>query len=103
MLGQLSSLLSCTSHFREQCSAFTGTTELNAATAKLEATQIHTLITFKIDALRNDVDSKQQQISLLNLYSQTELSNQMKRLNGLLVAFTVGLLVATVLVITSIG
>jgi len=103
MVGQLSPLPSYTSHFREQCSTFTGTTQLNAATAKLEALQIHALITLKLDNLRNDVDSKQQQISLLNLYSQTELSNQMKRLNGLLVLFTVGLLIATVLAIKSIG
>jgi hypothetical protein len=103
MIGQLSSLPSCTSHFHEQCSTFIGTTELNAPTAKLEASQIDALIRLKIDALRNDVDSKQRQISLLNLYSQTELSNQMKRLNGLLVIFTVGLLVATVLLITSVG
>lgn len=103
MVGQLSSLPSCTSHFCEQCNTFTGTPQLNAATAKLEAPQIHALITLKIDRLRNDVDSKQQQISILNLYSQTELSNQIKRLSGLIVIFTIGLLIVTVLAITSVG
>ena len=103
MVGRLSSLPSCTSHFREQCNTFTGTAELNATTAKFEALQIHALITLKIDTLRNDVGSKQQQISLFNFYSQTELSNQMKRLSGLVVIFTIGLLIATVLLITSVG
>jgi len=103
MVGRLNSLPSCTSHFREQCNTFAGTVQLNATTAKLEALQIHALITLKIDILRNDVGSKQQQISLFNLYSQTELTNQMKRLSGLLVIFTIGLLIATVLLITSVG
>jgi hypothetical protein len=93
IVGQLSSLPSYTSHYSDQCSIFRGTQELNAATAKPESLQMHALMILQIERLRSDVESKQQRIMLLNIHAQTELTTQIRRLNGFLILLTIGVLV----------
>lgn len=101
MLEQVSSLPSYTCHYSEQCSTFAGTSQQDFT--KREALEMNAAMLLQIERLCSDVNSKQQQISLLNLYSQTVLTAHMRRLNGLLLVFTIGVLIATVLILIARG
>ena len=101
MLEQLSSLPSYTCHYSEQCDAFAGTPQ--GMYTKREASEMNASMLLQVERLRDDVNSKQQQILLLNLYSQTALTAHMRRLTVLVLAFTIGVLVATLLILVAGG
>jgi len=97
MLEHIVSLPSYTSHYNEQCSAFTGTSQQSFT--RREALEMNASMCLQVNRLCDDVNSKQQQISLLNIYSQMVLTSHLRRLNGLLSVLTIGLLIATVLIL----
>ena len=61
----------------------------------------HTAIIRELGALRNDVVSKQSQINLLNLYSQTVLANRIHLLTWVLAVLTAGGVIVAALAFSS--
>lgn len=101
MLEHVVSLPSYTSHYSDQCSTFTRTSQQSFT--RREALEMNASMRLQIERLCSDVNSKQQQISLLNLHSQMVLTSHMRRLNGLLLVLTIGVLIATVLILVARG